>query len=603
MQPLLFVRWRKYDETPLRLKVGVRARPDGPRDIAEQTIGPQKLLVTEAGWAMCLRKTAHGASSIVTITGSQPTILQVLENSTADSLRHALKQLEMPYDGEVGAAFFRCVDVSMTDECAANLRCERSRLAEQVGGPKPLLHIVCDAHKIAAVHAYTFSLIKPWDSRLVRFALSVDGMGLQSLRRELRLVLQEQLAVMYAARPPADATVHRRGIFDLFCGKQTPRETFRRSILESLFNGDIRKVGAVAHYENGCCRSRAHTLSLMVDVGVRCLLPKRFPIMSRSNWTGADLAIEAVGLPASIHGLLGIIYARAFPAMASSGLMGSVAPGNAGAEASVPEAPGCRGQGDPSADSEPPVFGGGVESLSIWREDPASQIEQSQAWIQSGAFADDMVMVQLVYKPQSARMLRQLALTGEKWERRQQADFFTSGKRDYQVCCAASGAEDLRLMAEASAQATEGLRWSLLQERSEEVCLQTFRLSARSGALAFDLLHRRHRTWPCVALPADQRALRARDELRERPPLARWTPSQRGSASVTALTICWATQHGRVGDVGCGLQDGHRDNGTLALQEPTAKPSSSVEPCSGPPFSGRALLRKPVPRACPGDRA
>lgn len=390
----------------------------------------------------------------------------------------------------------------MTDEAGSNLKRERCQVAQQGTKRKELLHILCDAHKIAAVISWSFSIMKPWDSRLIRLALSVDGMALQALRREMRIILSEQLVVMYSARPPADASCHRKAVFDMFFVRKSPNERYKRSILEGLFNGDIRKVGVVEHFENGCCKSRKDTLDQMVKYGVMCLLPKRFPVMSRSNWTGADLAIEAVGLAAAVHGLLGLSYCRAMGGPPAAPLEAATAFQYA-APNGFGEAPG-RGEPDADAmvaqpaadDAAENVPDGETAEVSMWREDAASRVRQTKVWASSGAFVDEMVIAQLLYKPMSHRMLHQLSTTGVQWERHQQRKFAETGSRSYTMCLAADGEDDKRLLREASALASSPAEWGLVQRRSEDVALVVFRTTSRMGAATFDLLCRRHRHWP-----------------------------------------------------------------------------------------------------------
>lgn len=85
LQPLLFVRWRKDDETPLRLKVKVNT--SAGKHASETTEGQQKLFVIEAGWGMCLRRICGSAASLVAITGDQPTTLTVVERNNAECIK------------------------------------------------------------------------------------------------------------------------------------------------------------------------------------------------------------------------------------------------------------------------------------------------------------------------------------------------------------------------------------------------------------------------------------------------------------------------------------------------------------------------------------
>lgn len=495
--PQVFVRWRKYDETPLRLRVGM---PGGATTAGQpsRSEGQQKLLVTEAGWCCNIKRLTPGGSDILTLAGVQPTVLQALAANKSDHLAEALdKQLLLPSDRTIEQAFGRVVEVSMTDECAAVVRCERLRM------PRPtarhcLLHLVCDAHKISAVKKQTFSLQRPFDTNAIRMALSMDGMALNKLRDEMRSVISEQLVVKYGVVPTAEATAHRHAIYDLFIRGSSPSQVFLRSVVESLFNGDIRKEGVVEHIERGCCRSRAHTLDLMVRLAVPCLLPSKFPVIARSNWTGADAAIDAIGLPANIHNLLACSYLRAFPCPVAF------------VDKEVPAASAlCDGPvedvGDASAenvgDNAPEVLDvaedpAAIPGVHFFQEDTKHRVMCARSWLSSGKFTDDLLVARIQYTPQSKRMLAQLALTSTKWEHRQRKQYMDTGSREYQLVVAHTGKDDSELLQSAGKLMYCPEEWRVIRQRNEEMQRHIFVLVARLAAAAYRLLVVRHRRWP-----------------------------------------------------------------------------------------------------------
>ena len=309
IQPLLYVRCRKYDETPMRLRVECRSANQSGQG-TDKASGPVKLFLTEARWAMALRKQVGGQQQVLTITGLQPSLLQVLESTTADVMVQALIQLDLPQDHAVRKSFFRCVDVAITDGAASNLRAER--FFHRTTG-RDVLHLLCDAHITANIIKAVFKVLAPWDTNLIRLALSVDGAGVQRIREEVRRLLEEQLVIYYGSTPSAEATGHRMAVYDCFLKGKSPDDCYRRRVIEGLWNGDLRFRGEVQHYEVGCCASREETLNTMINEGVRCIMPGRLHVMSRSNWTGCDKALRSIGLPGAIHGLLSAAYLRAFP--------------------------------------------------------------------------------------------------------------------------------------------------------------------------------------------------------------------------------------------------------------------------------------------------
>ena len=77
----------------------------------------------------------------------------------------------------------------------------------------------------------------------------------------------------------------------------------------NLFNGDVRKL-RIEHYENGCCRNRAHTVEKMVEFGVRRLFPTPCK-WSRKSWVGRQDAAAAVAISEAVHNLLSRAVAAA----------------------------------------------------------------------------------------------------------------------------------------------------------------------------------------------------------------------------------------------------------------------------------------------------
>ena len=124
------------------------------------------------------------------------------------------------------------------------------------------------------------------------------------MTRGLRQILIEQFEVVYGGGRTTDATIHAEAILQLYLDVNEPDDVERYCILRCLFNSDIRVAGRVPHLENGCCRSPQHTLSLMLSIGVKALLPSCIDVIKRNHWTGLENAIGQVGVPSKIHALL-----------------------------------------------------------------------------------------------------------------------------------------------------------------------------------------------------------------------------------------------------------------------------------------------------------
>ena len=53
-------------------------------------------------------------------------------------------------------------------------------------------------------------------------------------------------------------------------------------------------------------------MRVLCTIGLRALLPRSLRVFARSNWTGAGVALDDVGLAASIHGLLLHAYQKLY---------------------------------------------------------------------------------------------------------------------------------------------------------------------------------------------------------------------------------------------------------------------------------------------------
>ena len=180
--------------------------------------------------------------------------------------------------------------------------------------------LLCDAHKKAQTLGCTWHPLRPFDTRLIRLALSTTGAIRQTLRREARRVIKEQLVIFHGTRPSVDADLHRQQVFATFCGGDTPSVRYRRSIMQSLFNGDVRRGDRIEHHCRGCCSSPKETLKLLCTVGIQAMFPKLcFPVLQRNNWTGSDVAVDSFALPTFLHSILQKAYIRCASGVPTTG--------------------------------------------------------------------------------------------------------------------------------------------------------------------------------------------------------------------------------------------------------------------------------------------
>ena len=382
-----FVRRRKYDETPSYLCV--RAPETG--DLEE---GTMKLLVIEAGWSMLLAQAKVDEVShniqFIHMHGDFPISLQVLEAYDAAHVREALQKTGAL--ASVGTIFARCIDAITTDEHSANMKCERCIAQDVVSlpGSHGSIHLLCDAHKIAAVATKSLELVPGIISNMIATALSVTGPRMQGLRRVLKRLIEDRIEILHGS-PPASAVRRRQHLLDIFMRGTTTQtgmsdrlgDRWRFYVLPMLFNGDwaSRKV---QHYCNGCCNSEAEARRRLVHLGSKALLCRKFKVFSRSNWTGADGAIDDLGLVASIHYLLQDAYTEA--EFAKTAAKVKVA-GNAAA------------------------IGVPLEGADAWRDRVEQATRDTMAWMKSGDVLQDTMLVRMCLTPQVSLMACQMQLS------------------------------------------------------------------------------------------------------------------------------------------------------------------------------------------------
>ena len=232
--------------------------------------GSHDIFVTEASFAMVFGKVQAMKESFMVMKCPQPSRLQSLNSNKAAYIRDALRQLTMVYDEDVDKRFFRVIDAFTCDAFKANLRAKRA--IHQEHACRSSLGLRCDALNMATVATLSFQLLRPVESRMIRLSLSISGDAMQSIRREARAIIREQLVVIQSGRCTADADLHRNLVYDNFIPKATPFCKFRGAVIRKLWNGDIRKRWRIEHYCFGCCRSFGHTVSQMCNEGIRCCM-------------------------------------------------------------------------------------------------------------------------------------------------------------------------------------------------------------------------------------------------------------------------------------------------------------------------------------------
>ena len=216
---------------------------------------------------------------------------------------------------------------------------------------------------------------------------------------------------------------------------------------ESTDRSNTTRLGVVSHGQE--------TLSVMLHEGVKALLLGRLHIMSRSNWTGCDMALQSAGLPVAIHGLLGAAYLRAFPeppAKAPRPAQVGLALPIADIAAPLEDEPADEPMGEEAMAGEARDLEHGGDDkpdASIWREESSKRVRSTRSRFLSGAVENDIGAAAIAFAPLKKRILRQLALSGERWEKRQQKSSIDGKQRLYHMLVASDADYGNDLIAEA----------------------------------------------------------------------------------------------------------------------------------------------------------
>ena len=313
-EPLLFLKKRKYDETPLRLRLRC-SDSDPSAQGHEKTI--TKVVKSQFSLSMLL-KSPSGVHQL--IHGFVPTHLQAIDRGTSECLLACQLDLEdlVPEMRRVADSFQNKIQHTVTDRNAANIKAERALAAADTTWA--LVHQFCDSHKIAQIQTQTTGMLDLRISGVIALALSMQHAGsTQQLRNALNDIWRERLVVREGP-PPEVAKAHRTEVYDLYLGALPELTTDRkykaarrqrrqqRIVLNHYLNGELRS-SEVTHYTLQA-KDRRQILQEFQKWVTPMLIPGRCELFPRSRWLKGDLAIDYAGLLASHHSLLGpLVYA------------------------------------------------------------------------------------------------------------------------------------------------------------------------------------------------------------------------------------------------------------------------------------------------------
>ncbi|CAE7264368.1 unnamed protein product, partial [Symbiodinium microadriaticum] len=523
--PLLFLKKRRYDETPLRVKLHCS-------DIDPLAPGFEKavtkILQTQFSLAF-LMKSPAGRHQMV--HGTVPTYLQGMDRNTAESIMACELDLEdlVPELKRVSRMFSHRVQHAVTDRYAANIKAELAMNAGDDAGDEGgwiLSHMFCKSHMIAQVLTKCTALLDSDISGLIALALAMQHAGsVQQLRKALNSIWSERLVVKQGPAPQFPKQ-HRREVLDMFLSvlpegaaagdkrysKANTKRKQQRMILEHYLNGELRSR-EICHYTT-TGKSRPQILREFEVWVTPALIPGRCEVFPRSRWVGADLATDFAGLLDAHHAIFGDLVARWITSHAAGSKQ---QPQAAAAAASAEPRQGWAGQSLALADgdaqvqmvSEPsePVLPIDAIDAGARVADEAAKNEQSwaafnrsmkdkaKAWAASAPGAG-LCMMRIVMQPVFHLLFQNMYMFSSAWEEEQQLRSSRGQERCYRVVEEYRGRHTSVFFDELGA--LFGARMQALPSEALTLPVRSlmFRILSRTGSCAHRLLGTATKAYP-----------------------------------------------------------------------------------------------------------
>ena len=314
-RPVCFAKKRRYDETPLRVRIEEEKSsilPEAPTE--GQTGVAGKILQTEFTLSILLQN--RQTNEFLQLVGKAPTWLQVLTATTAECVKHAQQQIESNIENlfDVAELFPLCFSLPCTDMHPSNICVEKSF---QHDNPKfASFHAYCLIHKIGRCIKSTISLVEGHESGVLAVGKSLEFAGsTRKLRKILQEVLSERLQVCIGE--PFEQP-YREAIYNLLLGSTTTSRNQKSQpllrkkqqyILGHLLNGNIQRSGVVTHVISERV-SHDVVLAMLQKFVVPALVPHACPRINRSSFLGYEKAVQWCALLAAHHDLLAPVLLR-----------------------------------------------------------------------------------------------------------------------------------------------------------------------------------------------------------------------------------------------------------------------------------------------------
>lgn len=469
--------------------------------------GPQKLLQSRQECGMLLR--VGGATVALVCPSICP--LDVLERNTGTVLREALARGSAVSPAAV--SFSQRMRAVCTDRGAPNFSAEKAITADR-GPTWGHLHIECGVHKSSNAHERTFALVPENIRGMIHTALALrNGAAMNVFRTCMRDEIRSRFVVK-AGKATVEATEHKKFCLRLFCSHGAQLAA-KRILLAAGPNGDWRQEG-VEHYLPLTATEWDEEMlaSKVASAVVAALCSAQPSIYPRHRWTGADLAMDSLGLIESVHRLLSTTFLR-FAAAHEHSSRSRKALGSAAAAAAAQPAA-CAGPGErceavasdkqgaaaEPADAEASTAAaagtdeaGGAAEAS-WAELNSMYRRTGVAWVCTKPFGVLLAQRQ-VLEPLRQLMSRQFAVAAEEWEALQRHKTLEASRRgersfsvrDYRLAIAAKGQDEAMCLEQLRILLHEEPMWRAMPAANRTLSFRALvtRMISRAGCAVLEL--------------------------------------------------------------------------------------------------------------------
>ena len=448
---------------------------------------------------------------MLVVTWLQVVPLQTMTSTSGEDYAYALKQLTIPVSRTTLEKFSRVQRCTTTDGAGGIRRCEQ---AYAMDNPKThCMHLTCVVHNASSSKTRVMQQSGEVVVGLKNLCLSLrNGPSMRDMRGLLRKFIDEHLEINTVDLPSPAQLASNRKLINIWLPEADVSCAMRRSLILGLCTGDWSCRGVLTHHlRSGYCSSVDHARSMFRKEFIAAVVGKGPGEFPTKGWIRSEVAISWCGILASLHGLLGYLYASWCGADVSSVLIvgGAAIDLEQLLEELLDEDAGRGGEEhhDGAAGNTEVIHeaGAAADPIAQYRLELALFKRKALAWMKRGQIAvlADLIEMRTILEPHRKYIQELLMMSGQDWELRQQAkafDFSTGLSdhgRQYRLLVSAS----CKLEQEAFDMCMLQLRGSRSWLAIPEICWTEARRSSVFSRIACSLsfchaLKEKHKGYP-----------------------------------------------------------------------------------------------------------